>query len=90
MFSNHLIKIESFTHNRYFAFMFRAFDSLSGRLQLDRRRLEDAHFQYAILRVASWYNFDLASLPLHGSTQETILCVVNSYHEAFMKKYSCK
>lgn len=61
---------------------------LTGRLALDRRRLEDAHFQYALLRVASWYNFDLASLPLHGSTHETIVHFANRYYQAFMKNYS--
>ena len=59
---------------------------------LDRRRLEDAHFQYAILKVASWYpsSFKLTDLPLHGATRETLLQMSDSYYGAFMKKYSGK
>ena len=37
---------------------------LTQRMRLDRRRLEDAHFQYAILKVASWYNLKLSFMEL--------------------------
>lgn len=60
------------------------------RHSLDRRRLEHAHFQYALLRVFSWYNFDLPKYPLHEATHETLLQVTGTYYGAFMKKYSGK
>ena len=64
--------------------------SILARLMLDRRRLEDAHFQYAILKVALWYpsSFKLTDLPLHGPTRETLLHMSDLYYGAFMKKYS--
>ena len=70
--------------------MGRSYSILAQRLLLDRRRLEDAHFQYAVLNVVLWYpsTFKLCDLPLHGGTQETLLRLSDSYFEAFMKKYS--
>ena len=55
---------------------------------MDRRRLEDAHFQYAILRVAAWYDLKLSDLPLHGAANDTLLQIGSTFYEAFMKKYS--
>ena len=55
---------------------------------MDRRRLEDAHFQYAILRVAACYDLKLSDLPLHGAANDTLLQIGNTFFEAFMKKYS--
>ena len=70
--------------------MHRSSNKLTQRLLLDRRRLEEAHFQYALLMVASWYpdHFKLSDLHLHGATQDTLLYVTGVYHRVFMKKYS--
>lgn len=42
--------------------------------KVDHRRIEDAFFQYAALRVASWYpeHFKLCALQLHAMTTMTI------------------
>ena len=63
---------------------------LVERHQMDCRRLEDAHFQFAILQVASWYphHMDINTLALHGSTQSTLLDVVAVYHGVFMAHYA--
>ena len=57
---------------------------------MDRRRLDEAHFQYAILRVALWYPsvLKLLDLPLHSSTPETLLHVTDLYQGVFMNQYS--
>lgn len=60
------------------------------RYQMDRRRLEEAHFQFAILHMASWYpqHMDIDKLALHGSTKSTLLDVVSIYHGVFMDQYA--
>lgn len=57
---------------------------------MDRRRVEDAFFQYAALRVASWYpeQFKIPTLQFHAMTTMTISNMTTVYHGAFMKKYS--
>ena len=57
---------------------------------MDRRRVEDAFFQYAALRVASWYpeHFKLPILQFHAMTTMTISNMTTVYHGAFMRKYS--
>ena len=61
--------------------------SLNERQKLDRRRAEDAFFQYAIL---TWYPdyFNIQDLPLHASTMKTVTKFTEKYHEAFMDRYS--
>lgn len=56
------------------------------RYLMDRRRVEAAHFQFAILQVASWYPhvFDLCKLPLHSAVDDTLNSVVSIYHGTFM------
>lgn len=63
---------------------------LTERQKVDRRRVDDAFFQYAILRASSWYphKFNLSSLPLHGDTRNTLSMFTTIYHGAFMEKYS--
>lgn len=63
---------------------------LIERQRVDRRRIEDAFFQYAVLRAASWYpdDFCLYNLPLHGNTTATIENMTCVYHGAFMRKYA--
>lgn len=62
---------------------------LMGRYQLDRRRVEDAFFQFALLRVCLWYpeHFKVSCLALHSATSSTILNITSQYHGMFMKKY---
>lgn len=74
----------------YFIPVYRSVNTLMEHHSLDRRRLKHAHFQYALLRVFSWYNFDLPKYPLHEATHETLLQVTGTYYGAFMKKYSGK
>ena len=60
------------------------------RYRLDRRRVEAAHFQFAVLQVASWYphQLELTKLRLHGDIDATLSSVVASYHGLFMAQYS--
>ena len=60
------------------------------RYRLDRRRVEAAHFQFAVLQVASWYphQLELTKLRLHGGIDATLSSVVASYHGLFMAQYS--
>ena len=57
---------------------------------MDRRRLEEAHFQFAILQTASWYpqHLHVDKLALHGSTKSTLLDVISVYHGVFMAQYA--
>ena len=59
------------------------------RYSLDRRRVEDAYYQYALLHICSWYPsiIRIGDLPMHSNTADSIQSIVNLYHEAFMKKY---
>ena len=65
---------------------------LIERYQMDCRRLEEAHFQFAILQTASWYlqHMNIDKLALHGSTKSTLLDVVSIYHGVFMAQYASK
>ena len=47
---------------------------LNQRVKVDRRRIEEAFLQYALLRVASWYpeKLSLSCLPLHTKTIEIL------------------
>ena len=58
---------------------------------MDRRRLEMAHLEYAVLRVCSWYpdHFQVSKLPFKpGSIDATIDAVCAVYHMAFSTKYA--
>ena len=63
---------------------------LHERQKVDRRCIEDSFFQYAALRIASWYpeHFKLSALQLHAMTTTTINNMTVVYHGAFMKRYS--
>jgi len=63
---------------------------LTERQRVDRRRVEDAFFQYALLKTASWYphRFDITHLAFHCGTTNTISKFTTIYHGAFMEKYS--
>lgn len=66
--------------------------NLVGRFRLDRRRVEEAHFQFAILQVASWYPrvLNVKELCLHADTQDTLSSVVPVYHAQFLTSYASK
>ena len=55
---------------------------------MDRRRLKEAHFQFAILQTASWYprHIRIDNLALHGSTKNML--DVSIYHGVFMAQYA--
>ena len=57
---------------------------------LNRRRIEDAFFQYAALKVARWYPevIEPIRVKLHSSTSETLEKITAVYHGAFMTKYA--
>ena len=59
---------------------------------MDRRRAESAYFQYAILKVVSWYPnmFDISNLALHGDLQDVLPKVTEVYHGVFMSTYARK
>lgn len=62
---------------------------LVERERLDRRRLEAAHFKYAILNVTTWYPSDLSSEVIFSpDLQPTLLEFTPLYQQAFHKKYS--
>ena len=63
---------------------------LTEREKLDRRRAEAAYFQYALLRVASWYPhlFKISDLTLHKNLGGALHKVTTVYHEAFMDTYA--
>lgn len=65
---------------------------LKERQKVDRRRIEDAFFQFALLKAASWYphKFDHSQLPLHANSTYTIAKFTEQYHGAFMEQYSGK
>ena len=66
------------------------FPRLRERQLLDRRRVEDAYYQYAGVKVCHWYpdTFCLANLPLHAEISETLPMMTKVYHGLFMKCYS--
>lgn len=70
----------------------REMKTLVERHKLDRRRLEAAHFQFAVLQVAMWYpeHITISEIPLHAALQETLPKIVAVYQGAFMEKYASK
>ena len=63
---------------------------LTKRQMLNRRRMEEAFFQYAALKVSQWYPnaIDYTSVKLHSGTSETLEMITTVYHGAFMNKYA--
>ena len=57
---------------------------------MDRRRLQEAFFQYALLRVASWYpkHIVLEQLWLHDDLPKTLLNITPIFHKAFTEEYA--
>lgn len=57
---------------------------------MDRRRLQEAFFQYALLKVASWYpkHVDIEKLYLHDGLSDTLLNVTPHFHKALTENYT--
>lgn len=57
---------------------------------MDRRRLEEAFLQYALLRVAVWYPSHLCiqQLQLHDGLSKTLLDITPLFHKAFIQEYA--
>lgn len=87
-----MCSFNSFSNNYVFTTMHRYQVLLLERHNLDRRRVEDAYYQFAVLRVCSWYpsNFQMKDLALHNSTSGTMQQMVTNFHGIFMEKYSSK
>lgn len=63
--------------------------SALSRLKLDRRRLEAAHFKYAILNITSWYADKMESkVTFSPDLNETLLQFIPVYQRLFHTKYS--
>ena len=61
------------------------------RMKMDRRRLEHAHFRYAMLTVAQWYpgTFNVNKVLFTCDQSETTLTEFTPlYLKAFYEKYS--
>lgn len=63
---------------------------LIERQKVDRRHIEDAYFQYALLTTQAMYpgDFRLSDLSMHHNTPTTLIKFTAAYHEAFIKRYS--
>lgn len=70
--------------------LFYSSNSLESRQQLDRRHLEEAFMQYALLQVASWYpsSVSVERLHLHDELSSTLLKMTPQFHNAFIQKYA--
>ena len=57
---------------------------------MNHRPLQEAYFQYALLKAASWYpkHIDLQKLWLHDGLPETLLLITPIFHKAFTEKYA--
>ena len=63
--------------------------SAQSRLKLDRRRLEAAHFKYAILKITCWYADKMESKVIFSpDLNETLLQFIPLYQHLFHTKYS--
>jgi len=72
--------------------LIRFISTLVERHKLDRRRVEDAYYQFSLLQVCSWYPevFNITTLPFHGKVDLSIAKITSQYHDAFMEKYAGK
>ena len=74
----------------YIYLLFMTSTGLDVRQCMDRRRLQEAFFQYALLRVASRYPKHIAvdKLYLHEGLSDTLLNVTALFHKVFTEKYA--
>lgn len=62
-------------------------DLLKERQFLDRRRLEHAHLQYALLQVINFFSFQLKDISFRDFN-EVIKNLAPSIHDAFTRHYA--
>ena len=62
---------------------------ITNRVQLDRRRLEEAHLRFCVLQLSSRYP-DIPLGSIETSVFETIDKIAPLYYKAFQKKYGGK
>lgn len=62
-------------------------DLLKEREVLDRRRLEHAHLQYALLRVINFFSFELQDISFRDFN-EALKNLAPSIHDAFTRHYA--
>ena len=65
-------------------------DEICARASLDRRRLEDTHLKYAVLRVYKWYPNVFPTMTMASSIQQTLEDMTPSFYSAFSLYYSRK
>lgn len=89
MYSTIVLGVQT-TRHIWFACNTRDMQALIDRHKLDRRRLEAAHFHFAILQVAQWYPqyFHIGEIPLHSALDESLPRIAALYRGAFMDKYA--
>ena len=71
-------------HTSIVMILYRCLPVLTERLKMDRRRLEQAHFHFAIIQVSTWYTdltldgvvFNEEAVALKGKSSENI---INTY-----------
>jgi hypothetical protein len=63
--------------------------TLESRQQMDRRRLEEAFLQYAVLRMASWYqDVEANTLSFHDGLPDVLSSLMPTFLNKFMENYS--
>ena len=67
-----------------------AFETLCERACLHRRRLEEAHLKYAILRMYQRYTGHFSKWYLSSNIKDTLEEVAPVFFEAFSSYYMCK
>ena len=65
-------------------------DEICARAILDRRRLEEGHMKYAVLRVYKWYPKFLPAMTMASSIQQILEDMTPTFYNAFSMYYSSK
>lgn len=63
---------------------------LCERACLDRRRLEEAHLKYSILRMYQQYDSYFSKWSLSSNIKQTLEDITPTFYEAFSAYYTCK
>ena len=63
---------------------------LYSRAQLDRRRLEEAHMKYSVLKVYRRYPDFFDKWCLSSNVMETLDEITPIFYRAFSQRYACK
>lgn len=64
--------------------------ALTKRLKMDKRRLEDAHFCFAMLNIVQWYSddLDITEIIFSSDMSKTLLQFTPIFQKLFYSKYS--